>query len=410
MSRLRELLRRLRALLGDDAVGAAQSLSALLVSSLFAVVAGVMLAGIGGRLEELPGLLLLVPAAIALRGNVFGALGSRLGTAFHTGTFQLRLRRDTLVGQNVVAAALLSLVMSVVVAVLAKAVAVVFDLSPTLTLLEFVVVSTVGGLLASAVVLAITLLLAAGSVRYDWDLDNVTAPLVTAAGDVVTVPALLVGTLLINRGQWTSGLAVALLVAAFLALVVGLRSDLDRVREITRESIPVLALAGLFDLVAGVSIEKRADDFLTFESLLVLLPAYLGLAGALGGILSSRLSTGLHLGFVAPTGIPGRPARRSILTVFVLALPVFALVGTMAHLAAEIAGFSGPGWWRMVLVALAGGLLAVVMVVVVAYYGTLAAVRLGLDPDTYGIPLVTSSLDLVGAFTLILAMVAVGLT
>ena len=48
------------------------------------------------------------------------------------------------------------------------------------------------------------------------------------------------------------------------------------------------------------------------------------------------------------------------------------------------------------------------LVVVIAYYGTLAAVRFGVDPDTYGIPMVTSSLDLVGAFTLILAVVLVG--
>ena len=34
--------------------------------------------------------------------------------------------------------------------------------------------------------------------------------------------------------------------------------------------------------------------------------------------------------------------------------------------------------------------------------------RFGLDPDTYGIPVVTSSLDLVGAFTVILAMVLTG--
>ena len=57
-----------------------------------------------------------------------------------------------------------------------------------------------------------------------------------------------------------------------------------------------------------------------------------------------------------------------------------------------------------------GGLLATVFVVVVAYYATVVAVRFGLDPDTYGIPMVTSSLDFVGAFTLILAIVAVGLT
>ena len=40
-----------------------------------------------------------MPAAIGMRGNVFGALGSRLGTAVHTGTFRMSARRDTLVQQ-----------------------------------------------------------------------------------------------------------------------------------------------------------------------------------------------------------------------------------------------------------------------------------------------------------------------
>ena len=42
-------------------------------------------------------------------------------------------------------------------------------------------------------------------------------------------------------------------------------------------------------------------------------------------------------------------------------------------------------------------------------YSTIAAVRFGLDPDTYGIPLVTSVLDLVGAFTFILAIELLGI-
>ncbi len=35
--------------------------------------------------------------------------------------------------------------------------------------------------------------------------------------------------------------------------------------------------------------------------------------------------------------------------------------------------------------------------------------RLGADPDTYGTPLVTASLDFVGAFSLIFAAVALGI-
>ena len=71
-----------------------------------------VLAASEGTLAELPGLLLLVPGAIALRGNVFGAMGSRLGTAVHAGTFRLSARPDGVVGQNLIGAAALSVVMS----------------------------------------------------------------------------------------------------------------------------------------------------------------------------------------------------------------------------------------------------------------------------------------------------------
>ena len=45
----------------------------------------------------------------------------------------------------------------------------------------------------------------------------------------------------------------------------------------------------------------------------------------------------------------------------------------------------------------------------VAYYGTLAVVRFGLDPDNLGIPLVTATLDVVGALSLVAAINVWGL-
>ena len=63
----------------------------------------------------------------------------------------------------------------------------------------------------------------------------------------------------------------------------------------------------------------------------------------------------------------------------------------------------------MAAASVLGGLFAVAFVVVVAYYGTVAAIRLGVDPDTYGIPLVTSSVDFVGAVALIVTIVSLGI-
>src|SRR5437660_12024173 len=116
------VLARVRAVVGADAASIRQGLAALLVSSGGDLLAGLTLGAITHTLEALPGLLVLVPAAIGMRGNIFGALGSRLGTVIHTGQFGLSRRADTVVGQNILASLALTLSISLALAVLAKTV------------------------------------------------------------------------------------------------------------------------------------------------------------------------------------------------------------------------------------------------------------------------------------------------
>lgn len=396
--------------MGDDPIAFRDSFIALVIAALASLVAGLTLAAGTGTLEELPGLLLLVPAAIAVKGNIFGAVGSRLGTSIHAGTFRFTPRLDSVVGVNVSVAVALSLVISVVLAVMAKGVAFAFDISPTMSVADFIVVSTVGGMLASLVVLVITLALAAGSVRFGWDLDNVVAPLVTATADVVSLPALVISADLAGVDVLTPTLAWISVVGSVVALLWSLRSSLGEIVRIARESIPILTIAGLLDLLAGITVERRLDDFLTYPVLLILLPGFLGTAGALGGVLSSRLATKLHLGLVAPRPLPNAAAGRDIAMIFTLSIPVFAVLGLVAQLGGDLTNSASPGGVDILAVAMLGGMMATVFVVLVAYYGTIVAVRFGLDPDTYGIPMVTSSLDLIGAFTLLFAIAAVGVT
>lgn len=391
-----------------ELAGVRSAFVALLLASVASLVAGLTLASITDTLEQLPGLLLLVPASIAVKGNIFGALGSRLGTAIHAGTFGMTKGRESVAVQNTAAAVALSLILGVVLALLAKGVALVFDVAPTMSLADFVVISTAGGLLASVVVLVITFSTTAGAVRFEWDPDNVVAPLVSAAADVVTLPALVIAAELTGMRVLTPTLAWAFVGLALVATVWTFRSRLMEMRNIARESMPVLIVAGLLDLITGITVEKRLDDFLAFPVLLVLLPGYLSTGGALGGVLSSRLATKLHLGLVRPSVIPPRLARRDMAMIFLMSLPVFSALGLMASGTGWLAGLVGPGHLKLVGVAVLGGLMVTVLLSMVAYYGTLAAVRFGVDPDTYGIPLVTSSLDFIGAFTFIFALLALG--
>lgn len=404
------LLHPLRGLLGPDAAGARQSLVALGLASVTATGAGVALGSITGTLADLPGLLVLVPAAIGMRGNIFGALGSRLATTIHTGTFSLTRRVDTVVGQNVTAAVILTLATGVVLGVAAKLVADASGLEGTVGVADLVVVAVIGGVLASIVVLGVTLALAAGSARKGWDLDNVNAPLVSAVGDIVTLPALFLATALVEIRFVTVTMAAALTLVALATTGVGLRSTLADLSQILRESLPILVATCVVLAFAGVVIEHRFGAFERQPALLVLVPSALGGAGALGGILSSRLSSKLHLGVIGPDRLPDRNARRDIIVTAAIAVPVFALNGVLARLAAAVFDLDGPGLLTLVGVAVVGGSLATVFVVAIAYYGTVAAVRLGVDPDTYGIPIVTSTVDVVGAYTLVLAVSLWGLT
>jgi mgtE-like transporter len=174
--------------------------------------------------------------------------------------------------------------------------------------------------------------------------------------------------------------------------------------------VPVLLVAGCISAGAGVTLEKSFARFDALPALLVLVPAHLSSSGALGGILSGRLSSKLFLGLVPPSTQPNREARRDISLVMLLAVPVYVFNGLGAHFVARLLGQQSPGLGEMLLVSLIGGALAILFVVAVAYYGTIAAYRTGVDPDTYGIPVVSSSVDLVGAFTLIIAISLLGLS
>jgi len=396
-----------RLLPGADA---RQGFVALALNSSTSLVAGAVLGSLTATFERRPGLLVLVPAAIGLRGNVFGSLGNRVSTSIHAGELQLRLRRSTVLGQNVLAAGALTLGMSLVLVLIAALVSIGLGLGPTIGLADLALVSVGGGALASLPVLAATLGLASGAVRFGWDLDNVTAPLVSTLGDVLTLPALYLATGLLGVGLLTSSLGWVLAALAIASMVAGARSSLPQLRRIVRSSIPVLVMAGLVSSLAGVALERRLGTFSAFPALLILVPAHLSSAGALGGILSGRLSSQLLLGLAPPTAVPSRAARRDLWFVSGLSLPVFAANGAGAHLVAGLLGEASPGLGQIVAASVLSGVAAMLVVLVIAYYGTMVTVRLGIDPDTYGIPMVSSTVDLVGALTLIIAIATLGLT
>ena len=101
--------------------------------------------------------------------------------------------------------------------------------------------------------------------------------------------------------------------------------------------------------------------------------------------------------------------RADVTLVYVYAIPVFVFLALSSTVAAHVAHRASPGVFNMLGVSLIAGFLATTASVIVGIYAAVATYRFGLDPDNHGIPMVTSSLDLLGALSLILAIVLLGL-
>jgi len=387
-----------------------QGFAALFVSSVGELIAGIVLAGIAGTLEELVGLAVLIPAAIGMRGAIFGAMGSRLSTSIQTGLFSFSLRRGVL-AENVQAAAVLSLISGVFLAFLARYLSDILGVATSLSITDYIVISTVGGVIAGVLLLVITVFVARTSVARGWDMDNIAAPMLTAAGDILTLPSLVVAAYLIDIPVFSGSLALALIAVAVAVVVLGFRLGGRNLSRILAESLPILAITGTVTILVGVALEERSEQFTTLLALSILLPAFLQEGGALGGILSSRLSSKIHLGLLAPRGLPPVAAFKDFVLIYTFATGVYLFIGAASHVLA-VAIFpeeSSPGLLAMMGLSTLAGLIATTAAVLAAYYGSIVSYRLGLDPDTYGIPIITAAVDLLGFMSLIIALIIFGL-
>ena len=404
------LLRRLVDLLGPTGGAARQSLVALFFNSTTSFAAGAMLVGFDSTWRTMTPMLILVPAAIGLRGNVFSTLGNRLSTAIHTGAFRVSFRADSVLGQNLIASFSLTAVMSVLLALLAKVIATAIGIHQSVSALQLVMISVVGGMLGSVLVAAATVLLTVGAVRYEWDLDNLVAPTVSTLGDVITIPALWLAAKMVGMGHAAGWAGGALLVLTVVAGVWSWRTALDLVREIFRESLPVLGLALVLSALAGVVLQSQQGLLHLLPAIGVLQPAFVSSAGALGGILCGRVATNLHLGSVEPTLVPGSEARRDASLIAGLAVPLLIFNAGGAWLASLLSqGNTAPGFWWVLLASTLASLVTMSFVAALSYYSTIGAWRLNVDPDSYGIPIVTASVDFVGTMALVVAVVGLGL-
>jgi mgtE-like transporter len=384
-----------------------QGLAALTLSTLASFVAGLTLGHITDTLTELPGLLVLIPAAVGMRGTIFGAIGARLGTSTHAGLFEVTLDRNGVLYQNIEVALITTFTSALWLAILARLATLAFGQN-SISIWDFVTISVVGGALGSVFILLFTIGLSVLSYRRGYDLDAVATPMVTALGDMGTLPTLFLATFITRNPAVNAVVAAVCVVVCLYSLVRAIRTNLKPVRRIVAEMVAVILLTPLLDIAAGAVLQAKEPVLTALPGLLILIPPFVSQAGALGGILSSRLSSKLQLGLITTRGLPESPALLDAGLVIVFGVAIFTFIGAVALVLANLTGLAHPGAGTMIGGTLLAGVLALPVVIGVGYYLAIVTSRFGLDPDNQSVPIITSVMDLVGVAAVLIAMATLG--
>lgn len=174
-----------------------QGLSILVLCAFIELGAGFALKSMEEYLTLLPGLIVMVPPLLGLRGTINGALASRLGTALHTGIIKPRLAMTAELKANMASSLILSFLASAAIGLFSYA-ACILTGAETIGVLSLVAIAVIAGFMSGLILATMTVLVAVISYTRGIDPDNITSPTMATLGDFVTVACIFLGVVLVG--------------------------------------------------------------------------------------------------------------------------------------------------------------------------------------------------------------------
>lgn len=165
-------------------------------------------------------------------------------------------------------------------------------------------------------------------------------------------------------------------------------------RTIVSHMLPLLVVLCVIVLWAGITLEEAEELLNEFGLLAIMVPTMVGAGGNLGTILSSRLTTRLHLG-TTELDLRDRILWANVTAVLALAATVFSTLAVVAWPIGHLIG-APLSLTSLLTISLVSGMSVAVISVVLSIVTTYGSYRLGIDPDDMTIPIVTNVVDVFG--------------
>ncbi len=389
-----------------------QSLFVLLLSVIGESVTGFILTGMENKLSALPGLIILVPAMTDLKGNVGAAFGERLSTMLHLGLVKPITKVNNAIKHNILASFTLTVSGAFLIGISAAAISNLLQIK-TIGVIRLSMISTTAGIISSVLLLPLVFVFVFTSFRHHIDPDNIIAPMLPVIGDIITVSAILISTILVMKLLPIKPVILVLL--AVLPFVSGFAKKNKRRRNklpkryryfpIIKQSLPILIFCFAIGITSGIFLQNARKIFLIYPALLALIPQVVAQGGSIGGIVGSRVSTALYLGNAQPFKL-GREVRKNFTAGIIMGLVVASLVGIASLIIIYITKVNAPPLTQTFLVAFLSLFILSTLMSVIAIFISFFSFKIGMDPSNVVIPVITSIGDITGIIVL-LAMIKV---
>ncbi|AAM32101.1 magnesium transporter [Methanosarcina mazei] len=157
-----------------------------LLATVGGVIAGIILSKMTNELEMIPGLLVIYPGVLGLRGNISSTLGSRLGSAIHMGLITDIDRNNPELVNNISGSLLLGFIMAILLGVLGHFVTLALGFESA-GIFKLVLICAISALTSGVILSFVAVLLAIGTFRFGFDPDNVVTPSIATIGDIVSM-------------------------------------------------------------------------------------------------------------------------------------------------------------------------------------------------------------------------------
>ncbi|CAG8489496.1 204_t:CDS:2 [Rhizophagus irregularis] len=328
-------------------------------------------------------LFVLVPVLLNLKGNLEMNLASRLSTLSNLGELDKPSVRYALVWGNLAVLQVQSLIVGAVAGLFSFLEGVVFHSDHVSTFHESILV-----IVASMVCAALSSMIL-GTFMLNLNIlkqlkDNIACPMASSLGDLLTLIILATcGEILLQYLHTYVSTAMFLILAASIPLWVRFVWSNPTVHDLLVSGWSPLFMAMVIASMAGLVLERYIEHY---NGLALLTPVLNGIAGNLGSIYASRISTRLHSG-------EEENYRHSEIVLFLIHIPIeivfliFAWWFDIGHVNLS---------WSFSITYLFVSIICVAFTLFLSKMLTLWLWHNEYDPDNYSLPYITAIVDVVG--------------